>query len=381
LTAALALLKRGVDVEVYERSPALTEVGAGLHVSPNGTRVLIELGLGEAMTKLGVVPKQRDVRLWNTGQTWQLRGHGADATTRYGAPYLLMHRGDLHALLAEGVLAERPGAIHLKATCTGVRDDGTRVEALFEDGTTASGDLLVGADGVHSAVRRALFGGDNATFTGNVAWRGLVPAERVPQISPATTSNWIGPGGSVTVYGVRGGTLVNFVSMNASDTWTAESWTAAGTTAECLADFEGWHDDIRALVKSIDVPYKWGLFLHEPLTKWTSGRITLLGDACHAMLPFLGQGANSALEDGMVLARCLEGASDVAAALQTYDGARCERAATLVRKSAEQGARVRSRTLSDPESAARYVENQWSPASVAAWYDWIFEYNAVETLL
>lgn len=342
---------------------------------------MIELGLGDEMMRLGVVPRQRDVRLWNTGQTWQLRGHGPDARTRYGAPYLLMHRGDLHAMLANAVLAERPGAIHLGANCSGVRERDDRVEALFEDGTTASADLLVGADGVHSVVRRALFGGDNATFTGNVAWRGLVPAERVPHINPAATSNWIGPGGSVTIYGVRGGTLVNFVSMNASDTWTAESWTAAGTTEECLADFGGWHEDVRALIACIDVPYKWGLFLHEPLARWSRGRVTLLGDACHAMLPFLGQGANAALEDAMVLARALEGARDVVAALQSYEGARSERAAMIVRKSAEQGERVRSRTLSDPESAARYVENQWSPASVAAWYDWIFEYNAVETLL
>ena len=379
LTAALALLRKGVDVEVYERAAELTETGAGLHCSPNGTRVLIALGLARPMAAISLVPKQRDVRLWNTGRVWPLHNHGATAAERYGAPYVVMHRGDLHAMLADAVREARPGCIHVNAGCVEARQDGTRVIARLHDGTVAAGDLLIAADGVHSEVRRQLFGTDQPSFTGVTAWRGLVPIERVPHISPDTTTNWIGPDGSITIYGVRAGRLLNFVGMKSSNTWRAESWTERGTQAECLADFQGWHEDVLKIIRNIDVPYRWGLFLHEPVAQWSRGRISLLGDACHAMLPFLGQGANMALEDAMVLSRCLDEYSDVEAALKRYELARKARADRVVQMSSEQGKRVRTPILADPQEAARYVETQWSPQSVRTWYDWIFDYDALTT--
>lgn len=377
LTAALALLRRGLDVEVYERASVLSEIGAGLHCSPNGTRVLIGLGLAEEMTRIAVVPRDRDVRMWNTGQIWPLRNHGKTATQRYGAPYLVMHRGDLHAMLVNAVRALKSDAIHLSANCESVHQDDSSVTATFTDGRQARGDCLVAADGVHSVVRRQIFDAEVPSFTGVVAWRGLVPIERLPHISAYSASNWIGPNGSITLYGVRGGSHLNFVGLRSGSAWQTESWIEPGSVEDCLRDFEGWHEDVLAIMRNIDTPYKWGLFLHEPARRWSKGRVTLLGDACHATLPYLGQGGNMALEDAMVLARCLAQDEVIEAALQRYEQARRERTTRMVHQAAEQGRRVSAADLGDAESASRYVEKYWSPDSVAAWYDWIYDYDAV----
>lgn len=379
LTAALALLRKGIDVDVYERAAELTEAGAGLRCSPNGSRVLIELGLGEQMMASSVIPKQCAVRLWDTGRMWPLRNHGVAAARSDGAPDLLMYRGDLHTMLANAVRAEKLDAIHAWANCVDTVQDGDRVSALLHDGSTVSADVLIAADGVHSSVRRRLFGADRPGFTGMVAWRGVVPAERLPHVAPDTSTTWIGPGRSVAIAGVRGGKLIDFVGLTTTETWQAESWMESGSPADLRADFAGWHEDVLEIIRAIEAPYKWGLFVHEPSVQWSSGRVALLGDACHAMLPFLGQGANSAIEDGMVLSRCLTEATGVEAALRAYEGARSQRTAKIARRSAERGEHVRSRTLADPESAARYVEAEWSAESMSARYDWIFEYNAMET--
>ncbi len=377
LTAALALLQKGIDVEVFERAPELKEAGAGLHCSPNGVRVLQTLGLNDALERVAVKAVDRDIRLWDTGQSWRLPNHGASSEERYGAPYLFLHRGDLHAMLVSAIRAQRPEILHVNARCVDFAQDGSGVTLDVEGHGSVRGDVLIGADGVKSIVRGKLFGDDNPKFTGRLAWRGLVPIERLPEPMRAPiTTNWIGPNGSVTTYPVRKGELMNFVTLVNRDDWQAESWTDQGTIDECLHDMRGWHDDVHEIIRNIDVPYKWGLFLRDPLTSWTSGRISLLGDACHPMLPYLGQGANMAIEDGMVLARSLDAFDDVEVALTHYERARGERASTIVLKSREQGDRVNRSELGDSASAARYIEAQWSGGNIAQRYDWIFDYDA-----
>jgi salicylate hydroxylase len=377
LTAAVALLDRGFRVSIFERVPQLREIGAGFHCTPNGTRVLHALGLKEAIGKVAVRLEDRDIRLWNTGRAWKLAGHGAESEARYGAPYLLFHRGDLHAILAEAVRDRQADAVHLNAPCHGFAQDSDGVVLKLEDGREFGGDVLVGADGVHSAVRKALFGPDNPRFTGEVAWRGLVPVDRLPErMRGRVTSNWIGPSGSVTVYPVRRGELVNFVGLVERDDWRVESWIEEGTIGECARDFHGWHEDIHTLIGNIETPFKWALFLRDPQPRWSIGRVTLLGDACHAMVPYLGQGANMAIEDAYVLARCLDEVPNVESALARYENARRARATEMVLQSSQQSKRIHDRVLADPAKAVSYIETNWAPEKVKGRYDWIFDYDA-----
>src|SRR6478672_7118574 len=320
LTAALSLIRQGIGVDVYEQAPELKELGAGVQISSNGTRVLYALGLGPAIEKLGVVVVGKEIRLWSTGQTWKLFDLGAESVERYGFPYMMFHRGDLHAALLDAIRRERPDAIHLDCKCTGIARNADSVTAQFESGETASAPLVIGADGVQSRVRLAVFGADRPEFTGIVAWRGLIPRDKVPSgIKLDVGTNWIGPGGHVVHYPVRGGALLNFVGLLERDDWRVESWTVQGTRDEFANNFRNWHPDIHACIRNVDVPYKWALFARPPMPAWTKGRVTLLGDACHSMLPMLAQGAVMALEDGYVLGRCVKKYGIQAAALQAYE--------------------------------------------------------------
>lgn len=383
LSAALALLKRGFDVKVYEQAPVLAEIGAGLQISANGTEILDQLGVLESAKAIACEPTGKQIRLWSTGQTWKLFDLGATSVERYGYPYLMIHRADLHGLLFEAVRKQYPDAIKTGARCTGFRqsDDG-EVTILFADGSSPKADVLVGADGVHSAIRQALFGPDRPQFTGCMAWRGLVPMERLPErLRAHVGTNWIGPGGHVVMYPLRRGELLNFVGIVERDDWTGESWTDAGSREECAADFKGWHPDIHEIIGNIDTPYKWALIGRDPLPKWTNDRVTLLGDACHPTLPFLAQGANMALEDGLVLARCLEKYDTVPIALQHYEAARIERTTKIVRGSAENAKRFHNPTLAEAAGAQAYVDREWQEDRVKARYDWLFEYSAVRATI
>jgi salicylate hydroxylase len=214
LTAALALIREGIEVEVHEQAPELKELGAGVQISSNGTRVLYALGLGAVCEKVGVVVAGKEIRLWSTGQTWKLFDLGAISVERYGFPYTMFHRGDLHTMLLDAIRSEKPDAIKLSRKCTGIASQGDTVTMTFENGETASAPLVIGADGVQSRVRLATFGADRPEFTGIVAWRILVPRERVPAgIRMQVGTNWVGPGGHVVHYPVRGGQFLNFVGL------------------------------------------------------------------------------------------------------------------------------------------------------------------------
>jgi len=377
LAAALALIRRGIGVDVYEQASELKELGAGVQISSNGTRVLYALGLGEAVERRGVIVSGKEIRLWSTGETWKLFDLGAISVERYGFPYVMFHRGDLHAILLDAIRRERPDAVHLGHRCVGLAQDDKGVTIQFENGDAVTAPVVIGADGVQSRVRAALFGADRPEFTGIVAWRGLVPRERVPAgIKMNVGTNWVGPGGHVVHYPVRGGELLNFVGLLERDDWRVESWTVQGTKDEFANDFRGWHPDIHACIRSVDIPYKWALFARPPMPAWTRGRVTLMGDACHSMLPMMAQGAVMALEDGLVLARCVEKYGVDPSALQHYEAARRARANRCVEAAIENTKRFHNPEMAHAEGAEAYVTREWQEDKVKARYEWLFTYDA-----
>lgn len=383
LTAALAALRQGHEVEVYEQASELKEVGAGVQLSANGTRVLYALGVGEELKSLSCEATGKEIRLWNTGETWKLFDLGKVSIERYGFPYFTVYRPDLLDVLARAVRRLKADAIHLGRKCVGFTQTDGEVRLDLEDGTTATGDALIGADGVHSPIRQTLFGADKPQFSGIIAWRGIIPMERLPaRMERRVGVNWVGPGGHVVHYPLRGGAVLNFVGALERTDWQIESWSARGTTEELAADYRGWHEDIQTLIRNIPVPHKWALMVRPPLPRWTVGRVTLLGDACHSMVPFLAQGAVMAMEDGLILARALtELDGDVASRLARYEEARRERTRRAVEGSADNIARFHDRALADPVGARQYVEREWAGHNVASRYEWLFRYDALtETL-
>ncbi len=380
LTAALALLKRGYDVDVYEQAAELREVGAGVQLSPNGIRALHELGLHEPFRALACEASGKQIRLWNSGQTWRIFDLGAESVERYGFPYYMVYRPDLLAVLADGVRCEKPDAIHLDSRCTGFEQTVSSVTLKYDKAGTenkVTGDALIGADGVHSRIRQALFGHDHPEYTGMLSWRGVIPMEKLPHHMRGTIgTNWVGPGGHVVHYPVHRGEYMNFNGIIERDGWQVESWSASGTHEECHACFEGWNADIHCMIDSFTTPYKWALMARAPLDKWSVGRVSLLGDACHSMLPMLAQGAAMALEDGYILARAMEAAgADISQGLARYEQARKVRTSKVVQGSAENGRRFQSRTLADSAAAQEYVDREWTPDKVRQRYEWLFTYD------
>lgn len=382
LTAALALIRRGLRVTVLEQARELAELGAGVQISANGAHALFSLGLESALQQVWCEPAGKEIRLWSTGETWKLFDLGAVSRQRYGAPYFMIHRGDLHRILREAVTAAAPDAISLNARVTGFTQDANGVTVTCETGATHRADALIGADGVHSRIRNVLFGEMPARFTGLLAWRGLIPIERLPErLRRPVGTNWVGPGGHVVHYPLRGGALMNFVGTAERDDWRVESWTERGTTEEALRDFPAWNEDVHTLIRNIEAPFKWALLGREPLAQWTAGRVTLLGDAAHPTLPMMAQGANMAIEDGVVLARCLDAHGDVERALQAYESARRDRTSRLVRAANDNAGRFHNPALGKAEGAARYVDTEWQEAKVKQRYDWVFEYDPVRAAI
>ena len=375
LAAALSLLQAGFDVEVYERASAVSEVGAGIQVSPNASRVLHRLGLADELARMGVRPLHFHQRRWEDGRTLVRAPLGDAVVERFGFPHYQTHRADLVAALVDAFPAER---LHVGHRLVDLADHGDRVEVSFANGATARADALVGADGIHSTVRGALFGPLEPEFTGCVAYRGLVPAERLEHLDLEVTAQlWMGPGGHFIHYYVQRRQLVNFVAVMERDTWTRESWTDRGDVADARAAFGGWHPRLHAILDEVDETFIWALFDRPPMAHWSSGRVTLLGDACHPMLPFMAQGAAQALEDGAALTACMIAVPDVADALRLYESVRLPRASRL-----QELSRINKTRFHLPDGPEQLERDEQMAAGSTDWsltaVEWLYAHDAAE---
>jgi 2-polyprenyl-6-methoxyphenol hydroxylase-like FAD-dependent oxidoreductase len=372
LTAALSLRSAGFEVELYEQAPELTEVGGGINMGPNATRILRRLGLAEGLDREGVRPAGTHQRRWRDGRTLQRAPLNPLCEELYGAPHMTLHRADLLAVIASGFPADH---IHLGHRLIRLGNRADRTEAWFENGTQIAADVLVGADGIHSTVRAALFGEEEPRFAGCVAYRGLVPVERIVDLGLEIGSqSWVGPGAHFVHYFVSRGELLNFVGWTEHDSWNREDWTDRATIERALAAFEDWHPQVRRIIAAAETCFIWALFDREPLPRWSVGHATLLGDACHPMYPFMGQGAAQAIEDGASLAACLAaGASDPAEALQHYERLRLPRVTRLQEMSRANKTRFHMRD--GPAQEARDAE--WAKAADRSpdALRWLYDYD------
>jgi salicylate hydroxylase len=315
LTAALALARRGIPATVFEQADVLQEIGAGLQISPNAWRVLDALGLADPLTAASTAPGAVRIRSGHGGGTVARMPLGNAAEKRWGAPYRVVHRADLQAILADA--ANKAGAeLRLGARITGVQWDRTQVRITAESKSAAEFDGLVGADGLWSAVRRLVLHDSPPRLSGKVAWRTTLPADAAPEgIELEETGLWLGRDSHLVHYGVRGGRELNVIAVT-TDSWRAEGWSAPGDPAEITAAFAAWPAMARALVAAPDSWGRWALADRPPDRRWGDGPVTLAGDAAHPMLPFLAQGAAMGIEDAWVLAANLTDAVDVAAAFR-----------------------------------------------------------------
>jgi salicylate hydroxylase len=328
LTAAACLIKAGHDVQIFEQAPQLTEVGAGIQMSANAMHVLNDLGLGDAISAMAVRPEAYVFRLHDTGEVISQFALAGEHLKLHRAPYNQLHRADFQQLLA----AQVRKLIHLDSRVTGFEETPAEVRVRLASGETVGGDLLIGADGVKSAVRAQIAGAAQPVYTGDAAWRLTIPTEKLPRdFMPPVMSVWMGPGAHVVCYYLRAGALLNFVGLVETDEVSEESWTARFPWEKLKADFAGWHPDIQTIVDLADRDecFRWSLFYRPPISNWSTRRATLLGDSVHATLPYLAQGAAMAIEDGAVLTRALERA-DVPEALQIYQRNRVERTTRIV---------------------------------------------------
>ncbi|HNS27888.1 MAG TPA: FAD-dependent monooxygenase [Steroidobacteraceae bacterium] len=370
LAAALGLQRAGFRVSVHEQAPELGEVGAGLSLGPTAAHALRWLGLGPALDLHAYLPENQAVRHYQDGHALQWINRGRSLLQKYGERYYLIHRADVHDALAAAVRANDPDAIRLGRRCTGLEQTANSATVRFEDGTHVTADVVIGADGSRSIVRRLLFGDSGPTYTGYIAWRGLVPMERVPQsVLDPPSGIYIGPGHLVNRYPVRRWQLLNFIAFAERAEWSEEGWSIPSTVDELMAEFEDWHPDVRTFLAAVppELLFKWGLFDREPLTTWHSGRTTLLGDAAHPVLPFLGHGAVLAIEDAVLLARAFAGSAEIGEALQRYEAARIPRAAFVVRESRQA---VKVYHSHEPEKYAQKTGGQAADERLG-----LFDYN------
>lgn len=372
LAAAGCLLKAGHDVHVFEQAPELSEVGAGIQMSANAMHVLNHLGIGEAISRMSVRPEAYVFRLFDSGEVIHRFELADEHLKLHNAPYNQAHRADLHDTLADCVRALKPDAIHLNKKATGFIEDANGVTLQFDDGTTAHGDLLVGADGVKSVVRDQICGAVPATYTGDAAWRVTIPAHQLPaNFMDQVMSVWLGPGLHAVCYYVRSGDLLNFVGAVETQDIGEESWTAKFPWETFKADFAGWHEDIQTIIDLADrdACYRWALFRRPVVEGWSTARATILGDAAHATLPYLAQGAAMAIEDGAVLTRALEQSSTLSDALALYERNRRERTARVVNQSND-NRRLFHLTNEDHIRAAFAKRDEGADRN-----EWLYSYN------
>ena len=334
LAAACSLIKAGFSVRVYERSAKLGEVGAGIQLSANAMHVLAYLGLDEQVNRLSTQPEAYVFRLYNSGEELQRFALAEAHLKMHRAPYNQIHRADLHNLLSNRVL-ELAGKniIHLDHEITSFHESDQQVMLNFKNRPPVHGDILIGADGVKSLVRNQICGEVPAKYTGDAVWRVTVPTNKLPKNFQAPVmAVWMGPGRHAVSYFIRNGKILNFVGCVETEKVSEESWTAKFPWENLKKDFEGWHSDIQVIIDLAqrDRCYRWSLFKRPVVDNWSTKRVSILGDAAHATLPYLAQGAAMALEDGVILSRALAQESKIEKALKVYSRNRIPRTRKVV---------------------------------------------------
>jgi salicylate hydroxylase len=331
LVLAIALGQRDVRVQVFEQVPELREIGAGIALSANATRLLERLGLGERLAAVSAQPSALVFRRWDDGRV--IAAHAMDRSYRaaFGAPYYTVHRADLQRVLLEAIDAK---VIRLGCRCVEVEDGVEEGRLAFDGGEAAAAHVVLGADGVHSAVRERVAEANAAVYSGTVGFRGLVPIEALPSLpDPSPLQFWAGPGRHLLHYPIAGGSVINFLAVVRHADWTGDAWMEPYEVQDAVDAFAGWHPAVTEMVGAVDEINRWALHDHAPLRRWSVGRVALLGDAAHAMLPHQGQGANQTIEDVIALVDLLADArpEEVCAALERYEALRRPRTARVQR--------------------------------------------------
>ena len=379
LTLALALRQRGMAAEVFEQAPELTEIGAAVALSANATRELRRLGVLDGITAASTEPTELIYRNWRDGRRIAAHPVRQDLQyqKRFGAPYYGIHRADLQRVLSD---AHGGAGLHLGHRLVDLVDRGGSIRLEFADGRSAEADLVVGADGVRSAVRRFVTGGEDAVYSGTSAFRGIVPVEKLPSLpDPQAIQFWMGPDAHLLHYAIGGrGEDVNFFAVTEGPaTWPhADKWVTGAEPGEAISAFEGWHPAVVEMVAAGWVTVRWGLFTVRPLLRWSRGRAVLLGDAAHAMLPHHGQGANTTIEDAIILAELLTGAApgDLEAVLGRYQALRRARTRKIQRSS-----RATNDLLHLPDGPA-LADRDRRVSRFPEDFGWIHEFNAFEAV-
>jgi salicylate hydroxylase len=366
LAVACALRQRGFEVDVYERAPALGEVGAGVQIGPNSFKVLRALGLAEAVRASAFEPTNRVSLRWDEGSIRSRVPMKGVHEARFGAPYLTAHRADLHAILQRSVPDNR---VHLGKQCVGASSSSDGAVATFQDGTEVEADVVIAADGIRSVLRQQMFGADAARFTEMMCWRCMVPMEFMPErvgpdggvaLERGEHFAWLGPNGHVICYPIGDGSMLNIFAGRVTDTWVEESWSVPSSREELIHAYAGWDPVLLEMFGRVEHCFKWGIFDRDPRPGWVRDRIVLLGDAAHPTMPTLAQGANMAIEDGYVLARHLgDRPREITAALHAYAQERMPRTTRITLQSREQ-----------------FANNRKVPPPPPLDRDWIFAFDA-----
>lgn len=376
--AALALARAGFAVRLFEARPDPAEAGAGLQIAANGVKALRWLGLEDAVAPFATRPERLELRLPGSGRTVSRVALGAAHAGRYGAPYFHLHRADLHRALFEAARSHPAVSIELGRRVTRAVQTAGEVSIELDNGDTAEGRALIGADGVRSALREGVAGIDAPVFTGMTAWRAVVPATDADLARPPVATVWMGRGRHLVTYPLATRREINLIGVVEEKPATDESWLAAGAPADMAADFGGWHAETDALLQRVTAPWRWPLYERHPLSVWSAGRVALLGDACHAMPPFLAQGACMALEDAVVLARRMAARpGDVAHALRDYSEARRERTMKVQRASWANAWRfhLAHPVLRTCVYGGLAAISALVPSGPGRMYDWLYRYD------
>jgi salicylate hydroxylase len=380
LALAAGLRRHGMEAKIFERTASFGEIGAGIQMTPNAVKVIRALGLFDQLRRVSFTPQALVGRNWRTGREMFRTPLAGECERLYNAPFLHAHRADVHAILAHDLPDD---AAILGTPCTGLTQHNHTATANFADGTSYEADLIVGADGIHSVIRRDLFGDQPPSYTGNMCWRATIPFETQPldYVTP-DTSFWMGPHGHVVTYYVQGGRAVNIVAVAENPTWVEESWNIRSTPEALLEGFAGWHPNLMKLFSQAETVFKWGLFDRDPMPSWSIGHATLLGDAAHPMLPFLSQGAAMAIEDSYVLAASLAAQQDIPTSLAQYESLRRPRTARVQLESRERGRtyHLASRWELLKRDVTYRLRSLINPHKSGIQANWVYEYDATSAV-